>query len=574
METTLRAMLPDLHDLLESLPSHAAVLDKAGLLVASNTTCLELLREIDPDIGLGRPFGDACAKMLTQPVGFAVQEGLAAVLAGSLPRYEMDLPCGPAGTQTWRALCITPLHGPFPGALVTLADISRQKQLEEHILHDAFHDTLTGLFNRALFINRLDQAIKRLKRSPKALYAVLYLDMDRFKLVNKTFGHVTGDRLLMVIANRLQKQLRELDTLARFGGDEFAILLEDIAGLEDACSMAETVLRQLAQSFRLKKQEIFVTCSIGVVLGSAAYEHPDQVLRDADNAMYSSKEHGGDHYTVFDAGMRVLTQRRMEMELALRHAMEAGEITVHYQPIVSLTSGEVTGFEALARWQHPRQGLIAPSEFIPIAEETGLINELGALILRQSCRRLVELLRANPDFTDLTLSVNISGRQFKRPDFVDEVSAILAETGINAQLLKLELTESVLMDDADEAVSTIKRLKALGVKVVIDDFGTGYSSLSYIQRFPFDSLKVDRSFVGNMNEAEQNMEIVRAIIAMAHKLGLEVVAEGVELAEHRTALSELRCESAQGFFFSKPVPGEELDLLMRKHWKDEAQPLL
>jgi Amt family ammonium transporter len=394
--------------------------------------------------------------------------------------------------------------------------------------------------------------------------------MDRFKLVNKTFGHVTGDRLLMIIANRLQKQLRELDTLARFGGDEFAVLIEDIAGLGEACTMAETVLRQLAQPFRLKKQEIFVTCSIGVVLGSAAYEHPDQVLRDADNAMYSSKEHGGDHYTVFDAGMRVLTQRRLEMEMALRQAMESGEITVHYQPIVALATGEVTGIEALARWQHPRQGLIPPSEFIPIAEETGLINELGALILRQSCLRLVELVRKNPDTDHLTVSVNISGRQFKRPDFVEEVAGILAETGVRADRVKLELTESVLMDDADEAVRTIKRLKALGVKVVIDDFGTGYSSLSYIQRFPFDSLKVDRSFVGNMNEAEQNMEIVRAIIAMAHKLGLEVVAEGVELAEHRTALTELRCESAQGFFFSKPVPGEELDALMLRQWKQEA----
>lgn len=562
-------MLPDLPDLLESLPSHAAILDAAGLIIAANTSCLELLREFDPDTGPGRPFADVCAKFLASPVSVAVSEGLSAVGAGELPRYEMDLPCGEPPTQIWRALCATRLAGPRPGLLVTLADISRQKQLEEHILHDAFHDTLTGLFNRALFINRLDQAIKRLKHNPDVLYAVLYLDMDRFKLVNKTFGHVTGDRLLMVIANRLQKLLRDLDTLARFGGDEFAILLEGISGLDEASAMAESVLRQLAQPFRLKKQEIFVTCSIGVVLGSAAYEHPDQVLRDADNAMYSSKEHGGDHYTVFDAGMRVLTQRRMEMELALRQAMEHGEITVHYQPIVSLTSGEVTGFEALARWQHPRQGLIAPSEFIPIAEETGLINELGALILRQSCRRLVELAQANPDAANLTLSVNISGRQFKRLDFAEEVAAILAETGINPVMVKLELTESVLMDDADEAVRTIKRLKALGVKVVIDDFGTGYSSLSYIQRFPFDSLKVDRSFVGNMNEAEQNMEIVRAIIAMAHKLGLEVVAEGVELAEHRTALSELRCESAQGFYFSKPVPGEELDALMLQHWKNE-----
>ena len=562
-------MLPDLPDLLESLPSHAAILDAAGLIIAANSSCLELLREFDPDTGPGRPFADVCAKFLASPVSTAVSEGLSAVGAGELPRYEMDLPCGEPPAQIWRALCATRLAGPRPGLLVTLADISRQKQLEEHILHDAFHDTLTGLFNRALFINRLEQAIKRLKHNPDVLYAVLYLDMDRFKLVNKTFGHVTGDRLLMVIANRLQKLLRDLDTLARFGGDEFAILLEGISGLDEASAMAENVLRQLAQPFRLKKQEIFVTCSIGVVLGSAAYEHPDQVLRDADNAMYSSKEHGGDHYTVFDAGMRVLTQRRMEMELALRQAMEHGEITVHYQPIVSLTSGEVTGFEALARWQHPRQGLIAPSEFIPIAEETGLINELGALILRQSCRRLVELAQANPDAANLTLSVNISGRQFKRLDFAEEVAAILAETGINPVMVKLELTESVLMDDADEAVRTIKRLKALGVKVVIDDFGTGYSSLSYIQRFPFDSLKVDRSFVGNMNEAEQNMEIVRAIIAMAHKLGLEVVAEGVELAEHRTALSELRCESAQGFYFSKPVPGDELDALMLQHWKND-----
>ncbi|BAH74887.1 GGDEF domain protein [Solidesulfovibrio magneticus RS-1] len=571
-KTSLRAMLPDIQNLLESLPSHAALLDGDGRIRFANASCLELLRDLDPSAAVGSPFADSCVKLLPETVSAAVREGLAAVLDGRLPRYEMDLPCGPSGSQIWRALCFTPLRGPTSGAVATLTDISRQKQLEEHILHDAFHDTLTGLFNRALFINRLDQAIKRLRRNPDALYAVLYLDMDRFKLVNKTFGHVTGDRLLMVIANRLQKQLRELDTLARFGGDEFAILIEDISGLDEASTMAENVLRQLAQPFRLKKQEIFVTCSLGVVVGSAAYEHPDQVLRDADNAMYSSKEHGGDHYTVFDAGMRVLTQRRMEMELALRQAMESGEITVHYQPIVSLATGDVTGLEALARWQHPRQGFIPPSEFIPIAEESGLINELGALILRQSCRRLVELGRENPEGEKLSVSVNISGRQFKRPDFVQEVAGILAETGIDASRVKLELTESVLMDDADEAVRAIKNLKALGVKVVIDDFGTGYSSLSYIQRFPFDSLKVDRSFVGNMNEAEQNMEIVRAIIAMAHKLGLEVVAEGVELAEHKAALSELRCESAQGFFFSRAVPGEELGELMRRNWKPDPGP--
>ncbi|MEA4857938.1 putative bifunctional diguanylate cyclase/phosphodiesterase [Solidesulfovibrio sp.] len=565
-------MLPDSTDLLESLPTHAAVLDAAGLVMAANASCLELLREIDAGEVLGRPFFRYCDKLLAASAATAVRDGLASVLSGTAPRYEMDLPCGRPQNPTWRALCATPLHGRHAGALVILADISRQKQLEEHILHDAFHDTLTGLFNRALFLNRLDQSIKRLKRNPEALYAVLYLDMDRFKLVNKTFGHVTGDRLLMIIANRLQKLLREADTLARFGGDEFAILVDDVTGISEASAMADTVLRQLAAPFRLKKQEIFVTCSIGVVLGSAAYEHPDQVLRDADNAMYSSKEHGGDHYTLFDAGLRVVTQRRMEMEMALRQALEHGEITVHYQPIVSLSTGVITGVEALARWRHPSQGLITPNEFIPIAEETGLINELGALVLRQACRRMVDLGNANPDAAKLTLSVNISGRQFKRPDFVEEVAAIMAETDIDPSRVRLELTESVLMDNADEAVETIKRLKALRVKVVIDDFGTGYSSLSYIQRFPFDSLKVDRSFVGNMNEAEQNMEIVRTIIAMAHKLGLEVVAEGVELNAHREALIDLHCESAQGFYFSRPNPGEELDEQVRRGWGRPTPP--
>ena len=559
-------MLPQPSDLLESFPSHTAILNAAGKIIAANSSCLELFHRLLPGEVIGRVFTAYCEALLQPSAAAAVHEGLDAVLTSSVPRYTTDLLCNKTQSPSWNSLVVTPLSGATPGALVIITDISRQKQLEEHILHDAFHDTLTGLFNRALFINRLDQSIKRLKRNPEALYAVLYLDMDRFKLVNKTFGHVTGDRLLMVIANRLQKLLREVDTLARFGGDEFAILIEDIHGLAEASAMADNVLRHLALPFRLKKQEIFVTCSIGVVLGSAAYEHPDQVLRDADNAMYSSKEHGGDHYTVFDAGMRVLTQRRMEMEMALRHALESGEMTVHYQPIVSLSSGEITGLEALARWFHPTQGTIPPSEFIPIAEETGLINELGALVLRQACQRMVALGRANAAAAELAISVNISGRQFKRPDFVEEVAAILAEADIDPSLVRLELTESVLMDNADEAVATIKRLKALAVKVVIDDFGTGYSSLSYIQRFPFDSLKVDRSFVGKMNEAEQNMEIVRTIIAMAHKLGLEVVAEGVEQEEHRAALSALHCESAQGFYFSKPVPGEALDALVGRKW--------
>ncbi|QLA16646.1 putative bifunctional diguanylate cyclase/phosphodiesterase [Desulfolutivibrio sulfoxidireducens] len=563
-------MPPDLfQDILDSLPGHVAALDQEGLVATVNASLAAFAADHSaPVSAMFRPGADffaACAEVFPDRQAAAVCQGAREVLGGQRPRFMAEVSFPRQDHEFWFSLVVTSRLGPQAGAILTFMDITRQKQLEEHILHDAFHDTLTGLFNRALFINRLERAINRIRRAPNQNFAVIYLDIDRFKLVNKTFGHVTGDRLLMVVANRLQKATRASDTLARFGGDEFAVLVEDVDGPDGAIAAAERILCRMASPFTLRKQNISITVSIGVVLGTTAYEHPDHILRDADNAMYSSKEHGGNHSTLFDAGMRVISSRRMEIELDLGKALAANEIMVYYQPIVSLRSGRITGLEALARWRHPRLGMIPPMEFIPVAEESNLINVLGDMVFRKACERLTELSRKFPATALMTMSVNISARQFRRPDFVSGLRDILERTGAPPERMCLEVTESMLMEDAESAARTIRELKDLGLRVVIDDFGTGYSSLSYLQRFPFDSLKVDRSFVGTMNETRQNREIIRTIIAMARHLGLEVVAEGVEICEHRDMLTALDCEFAQGFLFSEPLESEALDALLERH---------
>ncbi len=564
-------------DLIDSLPGHAALLDLEGRVRLAGASLLALAGDALDGKLTGRVEGmdiaGLCAALYGQYDPEALKQGLAGLIAMERDYFSLEMRCRTATVSTWHALTLCRRNGPRGGLTALFTDIGRQKQLEEHIQHDAFHDALTGLFNRALFLNRLSLAISRLKRNPKSSFAVLYLDIDRFKLVNKTFGHVTGDRLLMVAANRLLKLLRSVDTLARFGGDEFAILVDEVEDAAGASVVAERILNEISEPYRLKKQDVHITCSIGLVLGSTAYEHPDQILRDADNAMYFSKEHGGGHYTVFEAGMHIMTRKRLEIEMDLRNAVAAGQISLYYQPIVSLRNGEITGFEALCRWSHPKYGMIPPTEFIPVAEETGIIHELGAFVLERSCRKLKELTDKFPGAASFTMNINISGKQFKRPDFVDIVDRAIKDGGVEPERIKLELTESVLLEDADLALSAITRLKALGVKVVIDDFGTGYSSLSYIRRFPFDSLKVDRSFVGSMEDAAQSREIIKSIIALAHSLGLEVVAEGVEAQGHRDLLTGMSCEFAQGYLFSRPIPDEELDaLLTAQSREDPAAP--
>lgn len=556
--------VPDaLRDILDALPGPLMFLDASARVAAANAAFTALAPRGVNDMLPGTPFRDVCAAVFPAAQVAALTQGVEDVARSGGPRYSAEACLFCKDRRMWFGLTAArPAGDDGVAAVVALADITRQKHLEEHLQHDAFHDTLTGLYNRAFFISRLETALAGLRTAPRRSFAVLYLDIDRFKLVNKTFGHVTGDRLLMVVANRLLKAAGPRDTLARFGGDEFALLVENTGGAEAATAAAERIMARLMPPFTLRKQQIAITVSIGAVLGTTAYLHPDDILRDADNAMYCSKEHGGNHYTLFDAGMRVTTARRMEMELDLGAALSCGEITVYYQPIVSLASGGVTGFEALARWRHPRYGMIPPMEFIPVAEESNLINVLGDLVLRHACRTLMEMTGKHPCAADMTMSVNISARQFRRPDFVDGVRAVLEETGAPAGRVCLEVTESTLLEDAETAATTMHALKELGIKVVIDDFGTGYSSLSYLQRFPFDSLKVDRSFVCSMTETRQNREIVRTIIAMAESLGLKVVAEGVEMAEHRDMLMALHCEFAQGFLFSEPLAPERLDEFM------------
>ncbi len=557
-----------LQDILDSLPGHAAALTPQGVVTTANAS-LTAFAEASPApvrelFYPGTKFCAACAAVFPDGLANAVRQGITELLDSGRARFTVEVPFPGEDHEHWFTLSATRWRGPEAGVLLTLVDITRQKQLEEHILHDAFHDTLTGLFNRALFINRLERAINRVRRDPNQLFAVIYMDVDRFKLVNKTFGHVTGDRLLMVMANRLQKATRASDTLARFGGDEFAVLVEDVDGADGAIAAAERILGRMATPFTLRRHDISITVSIGVVLGTTTYNHPDHVLRDADNAMYSSKEQGGNHCTIFDAGMRVTSSRRMEIEIDLGKALAEDEILVYYQPIVSLRSGHVTGLEALARWRHPRLGMIPPMEFIPVAEESNLIHVLGDMVFRKACIQLTTITQRFPENAGLTMSVNISARQFRRPDFVAGLRGILEETGACPSRMCLEVTESMLLEDVESASRTIHELKELGLKVVIDDFGTGYSSLSYLQRFPFDSLKVDRSFVTTMNEARQNREIIRTIIAMARHLGLQVVAEGVEVCEHRDMLTALDCEFAQGFLFSEPLRPEDLDALITR----------
>jgi Amt family ammonium transporter len=557
---------PDaVRDILDSLPGPVLFLDGRGRVVAANASFTALAPRGAADMPCLTPFADVLAAVFPASQTAHLAQGVGAVVLGHEPYFASEACVFCKDHHMWFSLSATPAKHAPAGAVVSLTDITRQKQLEEHLQHDAFHDTLTGLCNRAFFINRLEAAIGRGRKTSGHSFAVLYLDIDRFKLVNKTFGHVTGDRLLMVVANRLLKAAGAADTLARFGGDEFALLVEDAGGAPGAAAAAERIVARLSPPFTLRKQQISITVSIGVVLGTSAYTHPDDILRDADNAMYCSKEHGGNHYTLFDAGMRVTTTRRMEMELDLGAALTSGEITVYYQPIVSLFSGGIIGFEALARWRHPRYGMIPPLEFIPVAEESNLINVLGDLVLRQACQRLADLTEKYPGAAGMTMSVNISARQFRRPGFVDGVRAVLAETGTDPARICLEVTESMLLEDVDTAADTMRALKELGIKVVIDDFGTGYSSLSYLQRFPFDSLKVDRSFVCSMTETRQNREIIRTIITMAESLGLKVVAEGVEMTEHRDMLVALRCEFAQGFLFSEPLAPERLEAFLDRH---------
>jgi diguanylate cyclase (GGDEF)-like protein len=426
-------------------------------------------------------------------------------------------------------------------------------------------DPLTGLPNRLFFVERLLRLIDQRKRRTDALFAVLFLDLDGFKMINDSLGHMVGDKLLISVAKRLLNCLRSNDlvaradepfTVARIGGDEFAILLDYLNSADDAKAIADRLMQELNRPFEMDEKEIHTTVSIGIALSSSGYLYPEEFLRDADTAMYRAKSAGKARSEIFDADMRATITSRLQLETDLRRALHRREFRNVYQPIVLLATGEVAGFEALLRWQHPERGLLGPTDFIPVAEETGLIRELGWWNLREACRQIGEWKNRLSGISEFIMSVNLSVKQFQQPNLVRDIRKLLQELSIPAETLQLELTESSVMTDPHTAILMLEQIKAQGICLAIDDFGTGYSSLSYLHRFPLNTVKIDRSFTSTMGNGGDGIHIVKTIMPLASNLGFDVVAEGVETQEQVRLLKELKCKYAQGYYFSKPLTAE------------------
>ncbi|MBK8253477.1 MAG: EAL domain-containing protein [Polyangiaceae bacterium] len=470
------------------------------------------------------------------------------------------------GTYLWvlaRAASAAAGDGPPYRIAGSVSDITVRKAYEDQLLRDAFHDALTGLPNRALFLDRVGRVLERAKRHKDSHCAVLAVDADRFKVINESLGSHVGDRMLVALARVLSKQVGEGDTVARLGGDEFGILLEDVRSTADAIAAAERIFAALGEPLRESGHEVFAAVSIGIALASD-HTDPEVLLRNADTAMYRAKSRGRDRYELFDAAMINASKQTLHLYTELRHAINRRQFILHYQPIVSLDTGTITGLEALVRWRHPQRGMVPPGEFISIAEETGLIHALGAFVLEEACAHAKWLESRFPSLR-LDMSINLSPRQLARSELVGEVQRALHQTGLRGGALHLEITESTLMENIHSAKDRLRQLRGLGVGLLMDDFGTGYSSLSALHTFPIDTLKIDQSFVGRLEDEEKYAAaIVEAIVTVARRLGIRVIAEGIETARQLSAVREHGCHLAQGFFFSRPAPLDEVTALLER----------
>lgn len=458
---------------------------------------------------------------------------------------------------------------PDGGASGTLTNISEKKEAILQLKYAAYHDSLTGLHNRVAFMDYLTQEIANSGNNPNDIFALLFLDLDGFKLVNDSFGHIAGDRLLIEVAARLKCTLRPQDIIARFGGDEFIILLPKIANINNTIRVSENIQKALKPAFIIDSQEIFIGTSIGIVLSTDGEQEATKILRNGDIALYKAKAKGKGTYEVFDSKMLAQIMERMSLETHLRKGLNKNEFEVFYQPIIEAENRGIIGFEALLRWHHPVLGMVSPGTFIPIAEETGLIIELGWQVFSQACHQLRLWQQKYPQAKSWFISINLSIRQFAQASLVSRIEEILSVTNLAPQNLKLEITESIMMSNTQVNIAKIKRIKNLGVQISIDDFGTGYSSLSYLHRFPIDIIKIDRSFVSLLGECSKNQKIIEAIILLAHKLGMKVVAEGVETENQLAILRLLKCEGVQGYLFARPLPIKSLEKVFANLFENE-----
>ncbi|MGD8351445.1 MAG: EAL domain-containing protein [Nitrospirota bacterium] len=450
-------------------------------------------------------------------------------------------------------------------------EVAERKLAQDRLEYRAFYDQLTDLPNRALFMNRLEELFKHKERYPDFRFAVLFMDIDRFKVINDSLGHLIGDQLLIMVGHRLKGCLRPVDTVARFGGDEFAILLKGIKDLDDVDLVADRVRELMKEPFSVYGQEVFASVSIGVAhCEMSYYDRPAEIIRDADIAMYKAKENGGAGHVVFDSDMHAQVVMALEVETDLRNAIARKEFRVYYQPLVRIADASLAGFEALLRWEHPERGLLLPEEFLLVAEDTGLIVPIGRWVLREACSQMRRWQEQYPAFRDLTVSVNLSGREFVQPGFVDEIGTALKETGLDPGSLRLEITERMIVTEPEYASLVLKRLKQLGVWLDIDDFGTGHSALSNLRDFPVDSLKIDRSFISSLAADEQNVAIVKTIVSLADTLKLSVVAEGVENEEQLSLTRGMKCGYAQGFYYHRPMDAATAEGILEKEGRGEV----
>jgi diguanylate cyclase (GGDEF)-like protein/PAS domain S-box-containing protein len=563
----------------DALTAHIAILDPTGRVVSVNRAWREFGSENHWPASIycvGTNYLDACASP-GGPCGAegpAVAEGIRRVLAGEAEGFALEYAYHSEAEKRWFVVRVSPFAGEgLTRVVVAHENVTERRLAEDRLRHESLHDALTDLPNRALFNDRVGRCIKRMKRNPDYKFAVVFLDLDRFKVVNDSLGHAAGDKLLVTVAERLQEALRGTDsvgragtdgdvTIARLGGDEFTLLLDDLKDPVDAVLVAERVQKELSRPVQFGGQEIFTTVSIGIAHGAPSYGTAKDLLRDADAAMYRAKTLGKARHAVFDVTMHESAVARLRLESDLRRAVPRGELLLHYQPIVSLESRALVGFEALVRWNRDGK-LTPPDQFIPVAEDTGLIVPIGAWVLEEACGQLQAWRRANPGVPPLTMAVNLSRRQLTDPGIVDTVADILRRTGTDPASIKLEITESVIIEDTSATLDILKRIKGLGVGLHIDDFGTGYSSLSCVHRFPIDGIKVDRGFVMNMAERRDYTAVVHAIVNLAHNLNMKVVAEGVESPDQVAFLQALDCDYGQGYFFSRPLPAEDAERLLR-----------